>query len=71
MQEANILMAVTGVVVLGLLVWVALVLATVKTPWARPLALAEGAPSGEPALAPKADGEALAASETSDTPSSH
>lgn len=38
MQEANILTAVTGVVTLGLLVWVAVVLATVKTPWARPAA---------------------------------
>ncbi len=44
MPEANVLYAVTAVVVLGLVAWVAFVLTTVKEPWAREL--------GRPALAP-------------------
>jgi len=35
MPEATTLYVMTAVVVAGLLVWVAVVLATVKTPWAR------------------------------------
>lgn len=36
MPEANVLYAVTGAVVLGLVVWVATVLKTSKEAWARP-----------------------------------
>lgn len=40
MPEANVLYGVTGVVVAGLVVWVAAVLKTAKQPWARPEAAA-------------------------------
>ncbi|MCL2725043.1 MAG: hypothetical protein FWD69_11465 [Polyangiaceae bacterium] len=36
MPEVNVLVAVTAVVVVGLVVWVAAVLLTAKEPWARP-----------------------------------
>jgi hypothetical protein len=36
MPEATVLYSVTAVVVLGLIVWVALVLRIAKEPWARP-----------------------------------
>ncbi|MBX3227892.1 MAG: hypothetical protein KIT84_23055 [Labilithrix sp.] len=46
MPEANVLYSVTGVVVVGLVVWVALVLKSAKEPWARPAPpLAEELPS--------------------------
>ena len=37
MPEASVLYGVTGVVVLGLVAWVAIVLKTAKEPWARTL----------------------------------
>ena len=36
MPEANVLYSVTAAVVVGLVVWVAVVLKTAKEPWARP-----------------------------------
>jgi len=36
MPEANVLYSVTAAVIVGLVVWVALVLKTAKEPWARP-----------------------------------
>ena len=36
MPEATVLYTVTAVVVLGLIVWVAVVLKTAREPWARP-----------------------------------
>lgn len=42
MHEANILYAVTGVVIAGLMGWVGLVLATAKEPWGRPRSLVGG-----------------------------
>lgn len=57
MPEANALMGVTAVVVAGLLVWVAIVLLTVKEPWARPVvSLASGgAAGGADEAAPEGD----------------
>jgi len=36
MPEANVLYSVTGVVIVGLVAWVAMVLKSAKEPWVRP-----------------------------------
>lgn len=47
MPEANVLYTVTGAVVVGLVVWVAMVLRTAKDPWVRPAPAAGELPSEE------------------------
>lgn len=52
MPEANVLFAVTGVVVVGLVAWVAIVVRGAKEPWSRPraaVALASDGGASDPA----------------------
>ncbi|MBX3185457.1 MAG: hypothetical protein KF819_00525 [Labilithrix sp.] len=67
MPEANVLYAVTAVVVLGLVAWVLVVLKTAKEPWARAVpqaaARSDDAPLEKEALPPSSSGEADATSE--------
>lgn len=63
MSEPNVLYTMAAVVIGALLVWVAVVLATVKTPWARALAARE-ASALEPGMPPAGASESGAATPT-------
>jgi hypothetical protein len=60
MPEATVLYAVTGVVVVGLVVWVVAVLRVAKEPWAQPTTTVGGPPPETVAT----DAASAAASET-------
>ncbi|AKV02923.1 hypothetical protein AKJ09_09586 [Labilithrix luteola] len=72
MPEANALIGVTAAVVVGLVIWVAIVLRTAKEPWARPLATSPGVPgadtlevNAEPVVAESSESDAKGGDDSS------